>query len=170
MPELTAERLRELLHYNPETGLFTQRVVRQGVKAAGIRAGTINARGYVMVSLDNRKYSAHRLAWLYVTGSWPSSELDHRDGVPHNNRFSNLREVTRSQNLQNRRLSKSNSSGFRGVYWNKRAKQWHSQIRCNKKRIHLGFYDTASEAYAAYLAAAARLHTHNHLVEKAVFA
>src|SRR5687768_770720 len=114
---LTAEKLRELMDYNPDTGVFLYRK-RRGRRSAGLEAGSI-VKGYRLISLG-KQYSAHRLAWLYVYGEWPAGDLDHINCVRDDNRIANLREATDSQNNANRTLAPKNSSGFKGVCWNKR--------------------------------------------------
>lgn len=158
--QLTAERLRELLAYDPNTGVFTWRLGRGRVKA-GYVAGAPNGKGYLLIKIDGKNHKAHRLAWLYMHGEWPSSEIDHKDRVKTNNRIQNLRAVTRSENSQNKTLPKNNTSKFRGVYWHKRDRRWVAKIAINGKRKHLGHFDTAESASAAYLDAAAQMHTHN---------
>jgi hypothetical protein len=101
---LTAERLRELLDYDPETGRFIWRKDHPTAKhiKAGSVAGTKNGRGYWVIGVAGAKYVAHRLAWLYVTGEWPAHLVDHENGDRLDNRFANLREATDSQNNFNR--------------------------------------------------------------------
>lgn len=93
---LTAERLRELLSYDPETGWFTWRVTRSsnGRADAGSRAGALRSDGYRHVTVDQHKYKEHRLAWLYMTGKWPEADLDHKNNTRDDNRFSNLRAAS----------------------------------------------------------------------------
>src|SRR5712664_3026918 len=112
---LTAERLRELLNYDPETGIFRWDVVRRGC-GIGKEAGTSVSAGYRQISIDRRAYSEHRLARLYVHGHWPLDEIDHINGVRDDNRLSNLRQATRSENAQNQRRAQSRSKiGILGV-------------------------------------------------------
>lgn len=169
MPDLTAERLRKLLHYDPETGIFT-RTANRGNTKVGWVAGSLDNRGYRCVTVDGRRYKCHRLAWLYVYGVWPSGVIDHVDHNTDNNRISNLRDTTLSQNMQNmqnRRKNVNNTSGYRGVWWYPPLGKWCSKIGYQGSRKHLGYFDSPDAAYAAYLAAAARLHTHNPLVTSA---
>jgi len=154
--ELTAERLRSILDYNPETGVFTWKVGRQKVKKGNI-AGTIHASGHRVIRVDRRLYISHRLAWLYYYGEWPKGPLDHKDRDPANNRISNLRECTPRENGQNSTKCWG-SSKYRGVYWNKRANKWQAQIRVNKKRIYLGIFDDELDAANAYREAKTKYH------------
>lgn len=159
---LSAARLRELLHYNPETGVFTWRVGRKGVRCAGAVAGAMNARGYWRIGVDNRRYLAQGLAWLYMTGEFPPGDVDHRDGARANNRWANLRGVTRSVNNQNqRRARKDNRAGLLGVSPNRR--KWAASINVDGVKTHLGSFDTPEQAHAAYLAAKREWHPGNML-------
>lgn len=156
---LTAERLREILHYDPETGLFTwcAHTTPRHRTTGGQIAGRRQSRGYIQITIDGRCYVAHRLAWFYITGSWPAAEIDHINGIRDDNRFVNLREATRAQNMANSRRLHSNTSGFKGVSFDKRDGRWRAYIRGNQRRHHLGSFDTPEEAHAAYCAAAAEL-------------
>jgi hypothetical protein len=153
MSDLTAERLRELLHYDPETGLFVWRVRSSSRAGPGDAAGRPDKRGYMWVGIDRRVRSVHRLAWLYVHGSWPLNEIDHIDGDKGNNRIENLRDVTRSTNQQNFRVARRGTrSGLLGA-WMHPCGRWTSQIVVDGQRRHLGLFDTPEQAHAAYLAA-----------------
>ena len=147
--ELTAEKLRELLHYEPETGIFTRKVSTSNqVKASDI-AGSVNGGGYLQIKMLSRTHKAHRLAWLYVYGAWPTDQIDHINRIRTDNRISNLREVSHKQNGQNRSKSSHNTSGHPGVSWYKRISKWVAQIRHNYKHIYLGSFTTVEEAIAA---------------------
>lgn len=151
MPDLAHERLRELLDYDPDTGIFRWRISR-GPRKAGAVAGCVGS--YVQVMVDRKNYKAHRLAWFWMTGEWPPAEIDHKNGSGADNRFEVIRPATSSQNKMNRRLSSQNSSGFKGAFLDKRDGRWYSRISVNRRLIHLGRFDTAEEAHAAYAAAA----------------
>lgn len=156
---LTFSKLRQALHYDPDTGVFTWRAgpgFRRDLdgKTAGCCQGP-DGRIELMVSYVN--YKAHRLAWLYMTGRWPLGEIDHRDGDPSNNKWSNLREVSRGVNQQNlRRAHKDSSTGLLGVV--PRDGRFRAVICMNRKRHHLGTYDTPEAAHAAYVRGKRRLH------------
>jgi hypothetical protein len=155
--KLTAERLRELLNYDPETGVFTWRVSRRATARPGSVAGTITPKGYRNIWIGGN-YRAHRLAWLYVHGKWPDHEIDHIDGNRANNAIANLRDVTRSVNHENLRCARSdNAHGLLGVSPSK-GKRWKTSITVNGKWQHLGTFKTPEEAHAAYLEAKRRLH------------
>lgn len=153
--------LQALLQYDPLTGHFYWRATRRGRASKGTVAGTIVKQGYVKITCLGRKFLAHRLAWLFVYGRWPSHQIDHVNRVKTDNRIANLREATNAQNHHNMPVRKDNSSGVTGIYWNKRAKKWRAHIMVAGKQKFLGGYDTKDEAIAARRAAAVILHSHN---------
>jgi hypothetical protein len=157
--DLTAGRLRELLHYDPETGVFTWRVPRGNVKAGDV-AGKFSGDGYRQVCVCGRFYYAHRLAWFYIHGVWPEAEIDHRNRDRSDNRMSNLRPVSRAENKQNSKVYRGNSSGFKGVAWSDRHRAWVARIWSNKRVTHLGRFPSINDAIAARKAAEAKYHTH----------
>ena len=144
----TAERVRELLSYDPETGDFRWMVSRGGQRAGSI-ARCVRHDGYVVIMIDRKLYYAHQLAWLYMHGELVS-ELDHINGIRSDNRIFNLRPATRTQNNGNSRKPKHNTSGFKGVCYHKRDKKWQAQIHHKGRQIWLGLFDTAEAAHAAY--------------------
>lgn len=150
-PALTAQRLRELLHYEPETGVFTRRV-RTGCKTkAGEVAGGTNWAGYTQIRVDFNRYMAHRLAWLYMHGAWPQGSIDHIDGNPANNSFVNLRDVDHSANMQNQRKANRKSvTGTLGVSVGPKGKHI-AKIGIGGKTHYIGSFDTAEDAHAAYV-------------------
>lgn len=156
IPVLTQQRLKELVTYDPETGLFTWQTSCGGRSTPGRRAGAKKSDGYIVIGLDGGAYQAHRLAWLYVHGRWPNSFLDHMNGNKSDNRIGNLRLATNTQNHQNVGITRSNTSGFKGV--RKLRKKWQAQIRANGRWLYLGVYPTPEEAAAAYKEAAAKYH------------
>ena len=135
--ELTAEYLRSVLHYSPETGIFTWKVSTAHRVKVGDVAGSQNGLGYLSIQLQSRPQLAHRLAWLYVYGSWPKDQLDHINRNRSDNRISNLREVSNKQNMQNASKPSNNTSGHPGVYWHKQRSKWVAQIKHNYKQINL---------------------------------
>lgn len=157
---LTQARLRELLDYDASTGVFTRRV-RVANVAAGTIAGCRRGSGYLFISVDNKLLRAHQLAWLYMTGEWPNKFIDHVDLNKANNRWSNLRLATKSQNQANTGLNKSNVSGIKGVSryraGERYGKPWQAGIQKDGKVIHLGHFVTKEEAGGAYARAAKTL-------------
>lgn len=147
---LTAERLREVLSYDPDTGLLTWRQTLSRRAVAGKVAGSLDNNGYVVVRIDRRIYKAHRLAWFLTTGAWPKTTIDHVNGAPADNRWENLREATYSQNNANRGLTARNKSGFKGVSWHSQNNKWVAHIR-NK---YIGSFDSPETAHEAYCEAA----------------
>lgn len=161
MNQLTQQYLLEILDYNPDTGVFTNRFTRSNNSKVGQIVGTKCDSGYVRITIKEKTYLIHRLAWFYVHGYFPTKHLDHINGIKDDNRIANLREATGSENNQNMAMKRSNTSGFIGVNWCKKSKKWESRIRHDGKRTRLGYYDTPQEAYAAYLKAKLELHTFN---------
>ncbi|NGO63943.1 hypothetical protein G6N76_09680 [Rhizobium daejeonense] len=149
MGKITQDDLMAVLHYNPETGIFT-RLARAGKHAPGSIAGTIDDDGYVRITIAGNKYRAQRLAFLYMTGSFPSGEVDHEDRVRTNNAWANLREATTQQNAANRGTTAK--SGYKGVEQTKTG--YVARIKYNGVRQYLGTFPTADGAHAAYVSAA----------------
>lgn len=150
---VTAAQVRERLNYDPQTGVFSWRVKPRSAKH-GEAPGGYDRHGYLMISIGYRKYFAHRLAWLYVTGEWPREEIDHINGRTGDNRFDNLREATRRQDLMNTRPHKGNRSGIKGVSWYPQTSRWHARIQFKGKQRSLGYYHSRDDAAAAYAEAA----------------
>jgi hypothetical protein len=144
--KIDQNRLKELLDYDPETGIFTR-------LASGERPGCIDAVGYKRIRVDGEQYLGHRLAFLWMTGQCPA-EIDHINRHRSDNRWANLRAANRTQNNANASDRKDNTSGYRGVYWHPRAKKWAATIRINGKRKYLGYFSDIAEAGKAYAAAA----------------
>lgn len=146
--------LRSILFYAPETGKFTW-LESRGSIAAGSPAGprsTSRGKTYIYIKIDKRLYQAHRLAWLMVRGQLPDNDIDHKDGDSENNRFCNLRDCSMSQNKANSKTYKNNKSGYKGVFLTEG--RYRVSIQKNRKRIHIGRFDTAEEAAKAYEAVA----------------
>lgn len=162
----TQAQLKEILHYDPETGVFRWRFARSNLKPWSL-AGSSSTHGYWRVRINNREYFAHRLAWVYMTGKQPLNEIDHINRIRSDNKFVNLREATRKQNMENQSLMKSNTSGSRGASWDKNLKKWKSQIMHNKKYIYLGIFDTVEEAAKAASTKRSELFTHDVGKDKA---
>lgn len=156
---LTAERLRELLRYDPETGLFTRLAAHTTKRLGRVVKGGDNGDGYGRVTLDGSRYYLHRLAWLYMTGAWPTQEIDHCDGDKSNNRWSNLRDVPVQVNRQNRRSAeRTSATQVLGVSVCARTGKFVAQITNHNRNVYLGRFKTAPEAHDAYIRAKRQMH------------
>lgn len=160
---ITAKYLRQRLHYDPSTGVFTwlalpgtdRWTVARNAQWTGREAGSIDTHGHVQIEIDGVAYAAHRLAWLYQTGSFPAPDIDHADTDGRNNRWSNLRLATQSQNSANARTSRRNSLGLKGVSRHSQLPhKWRARIMVNYRSIFLGSFNSPEEAAAAYANAA----------------
>ena len=155
----SAEYIRSILDYSPETGEFRWKVRSDVPKECNTRwAGKItgcpNVKGYILIGINGRLYYAHRLAWLYMTGECPYDDVDHRDVNSSNNKWENLRRGTRTLNHGNRKISSKNTSGLKGASIFRRDGTWRAQIQVKGKNIHLGYYSTPEEAHKVYMEAA----------------
>lgn len=167
---LDGRYLRSIIDYNPDEGIFvwkarprehfaTQRGMRVfNSQCAGKQAGHQRHDGYLVVGIDYKEYLGHRLAWLWMTDEWPAIDVDHRDTNKANLKWDNLRLATAAQNLQNQKKRVDNSSGYKGVYWNKTAKKWQAYITAFGKYKYLGLFETPEEAHIARNTAAKELH------------
>lgn len=157
------EYAMSLVEYEPETGVFRWKVKRNicgGKVAPGVAAGTRHKDGYTVINFSGRMWRAHRLAWLFMTGEVPAKglEIDHINGDRADNRWSNLRSVTRQQNNYNLGISKRNVSGVKGVSWVAGRNQWLARIKADGRIIHLGQFDSKEDAIAARRAGEAKYH------------
>lgn len=157
MTTITQSLLKELFDYDPDVGVFVRKV-QKGPSIRGTIAGSVNSKGYGQICINGKRYVSHRLAWIYVYGTPPSGELDHINRDKSDNRIANLREVTRHQNCQNVGATSSNSSGFKGVSWEKTSSKWRARIRVNGVPLSLGCFDSKEAAAEAYRAAAMQYH------------
>jgi len=143
---ITQSELKKQLKYNESTGIFTWNLTKSGVligSIAGCESG-----GYITIGLFGKPRSAHRLAFLYMTGEIPE-QVDHINHKKADNRWGNLRPANNKINQQNKPLSKANKSGFNGVVWSKKSNKWHSNIHIGDKNISLGFFDNIFDAINA---------------------
>lgn len=145
---LTQEKLKEILFYCPVTGVFTW--IKRGKyvnKSLSSAAGhTHKKTGYVSITIDRKFNAAHRLAWLYMTGSYPENCIDHINGVKNDNSFGNLRDVDHATNCKNRKVYKTNRSGVSGVIFNNQTKKWIVRFKHNNKRYYFGSYTNLNDA------------------------
>jgi hypothetical protein len=156
---LTKAKLKELFNYDENTGLFFRKLDANNGRKAGEVAGYIDKEGYVVIAVDGRNYYAHRLVFLYMEGCFPDDCIDHADKNKANNKLSNLRKATKSENGQNLNISVRNTSGYTGVYYEKSSNRWRARIVINKKSISLGRHKSPELAYEAYKIGKAKYHS-----------
>jgi len=144
MTTITVDDVKSALNYDPETGVFTWKVRRGQRGKVGASAGCSH-RGYVRIALYGKSYMAHVLAFFYMTGDWPLHEIDHKDGDKANNRWANLREATRAQNMRNRSAYKNNKLGLKGISMHARGR-YQVTIYADKRPIYMGLYVSLDEA------------------------
>jgi hypothetical protein len=154
---ITQSRLKEVMRYEPGTGVFVW-LINSGKARPGSIAGGMNDAGYRLIGVDGRRYRSHRLAWLYVHGCWPDGVIDHKSGNRGSARIADIRPATLTCNAQNRGVGINNKTGYLGVCFNKRVGRYLASITADRKQRHLGHFKTAAQAYEAYLAAKAVLH------------
>lgn len=153
--DFTVSRLKEVLHYDPETGHFAWKIMLSKRMKIGSRAGTVSDRGYLKIAIDGVLYRAHRLAWLYTYGAWPSKEIDHINRIRLDNRIENLRDVPSEINQRNRTISmKNNRNRMTGVTATSNGR-FQANIKISGKRICLGTFDAEEKAHQAYVFARA---------------
>jgi len=150
------ERVKELYEYDPLTGIFRHRVARGCVRIGDI-AGWMGKYDYWIINVDGKKFPATNIAWLYMTGTWPTGIVDHRNGNQLDNSWKNLRDATRAQNVWNSKKRSSNKSGFKGVSLCTTTGRWRATIVLNGKQHSLGRHSSAELAHEAYKQAAAKL-------------
>ena len=143
-PELTQAHLKELLHYDPETGHFTW-LGSRGPTRTGSRAGSLHSRGYICIQVDRKIYKAHRLAFLYMKNQIPT-EVDHINRIKSDNRWVNLRPATHQENMGNQGIRVNNTSGYNGVSWHKLTSKWMAYGARKGRLVHLGLFDSLEEA------------------------
>jgi len=149
---LTQAQLKEYLHYDPDTGDFIWLKKPNKRIVVGSVAGYLH-QNYIVISLMGEKYEAHRLAFFYMNGLWPTKHIDHANGIGSDNRWANIRECTASQNGFNRNIQSNNTSGFKGVSWVKASGKWRVVCSVNKVRYYLGSFDDvelAGNVYAVF--------------------
>ena len=162
---ITQDKVQSLFNYDPDIGIFIRKVKTTAKTKIGDVVGYDNKNGYKKISIDNKLYFSHRLAWLYVYGVWPEKGLDHINRNRSDNRLCNLRLANQSENTQNTAIRKNNTSGYKGVTFCKNTNKWISQIMINYKHIYIGKYETPEIAYEQYINMAKKLHTHNSVVQ-----
>lgn len=159
-PNLTQQEIKNILNYDPETGIFTWKVNRGPHKTKGKLAGFKDAAGYSTIKINCIGYKAHRLAWIYMTGSWPKELIDHKNMDRFDNRWKNIREAKRYQNKLNSKVRKDSELGVKGVTKckNLRTNPFCARIFINKKSVNIGFFPTVKQAKEAYDNMAKKIH------------
>ena len=149
--ETLRERLMTHLSYNASTGEFYWKIPGPGRRKSGLAGNVLKNKKtfYVHIQFEKKVYKAHRLVWLFMNGCWPNGEIDHQDGNGLNNKWTNLRDVTRSANSMNISESKNNKSGCTGVRWKADKNRWKAYIQKNYKEIHLGYFKSFGDAVTA---------------------
>jgi hypothetical protein len=151
MSDFDFNELQRLLSYDPNTGNFTW-LTRVSNVPAGSVAGTKNSKGYIQIRANGQRYLAHKLAWFYTHGVWPTKLIDHINGIPDDNRIANLREVSANENMHNQRRAHSRTqSGYLGVSLVKSRGKWQAGLGVSGRFKFLGYFDTPEEAHTAYL-------------------
>lgn len=162
MKKLTQKYVKSILDYDPETGIFKWKYRSNMRKCWNNRLAEkitgCKGKAAILLRIDDALYKAHRIAWLYVYGKFPKKHIDHIDMDITNNRISNLRLATRSQNQCNRGVQSNNTSGHKGVSFDKKQKKWHAYIKINNKRKHIGYFKILSDACKNYCKWAKILH------------
>jgi hypothetical protein len=161
---MNQSQLISLLQYSQDTGIFEKpaNAGSRGRKIGGYIVGCKNTIGYIVVSINKKKYYAHRLAWFYVHGEWPEHHIDHINGDRSDNRISNLRKSTNSENMQNIKGPRvDNKFNLLGVCFDKQRQKFLAQIKLNGKNKYLGRFDNPDLAHEAYMAAKRKFHEFN---------
>ena len=162
---LTQEYLKSLFNYNPDTGLFSRLIARNYKHKVGEIAGTISSKGYIHIGIDKKYYKGHRLAWLYVYGVLPKNQIDHINGIKTDNRLCNLREVTNSQNCQNKSEFNSKSKvGIKGIDF--KNNKYRVRIGINYKSIFIGQFKNLEDAKKALKDAVLKYHPFNTYIKE----
>lgn len=139
------ESLKELLSYYPETGIVYWRSSGKGKKPDG-PAGCLRSDGYRVIAINKKQYLIHRVIWKWMTGKEPAQMIDHKDGNPSNNQWDNLRQALQCQNTHNALQKSNNTSGIKGVCWDKSRSKWFAKIRTPGKIHNLGRFDSLKDA------------------------
>ena len=152
--DIMLQTLKNELTYCRTTGKFFWKYPGKGRRKSGESGCYRKVRKYVSIRFNNKEYRAHKLAWFYVYGEWPSHEIDHINGDPWDNRIINLRLATREENARNRKTHRNSVTGYKGVFENKRDGGYRAYIRVQGKSKFLGNFDSAEMAALVYDSAA----------------
>lgn len=149
---ITYEEVREMFDYDPITGILSWKKTGKGRKRTV--AGCLDGKGHYTIHLRPRSYQLHRIIWLWQTGEWPNGTVDHKNRIGTDNRWCNLRVANQTQQNANQTVRRTNTSGYKGVFWHKECKRYAAVIHVKGKKLWLGLHDTPEVAAAAYLEAA----------------
>lgn len=147
--EITQEKLKKILYYNPTTGTFTWITSRPGARKSLVAGCLCKKSGYRFIGIDYKVYKSSRLAYLYMNGKLPIEEIDHKNRIRHDDRWCNLRKLTTQKNAMNRKILLTNSSGVTGVCWIKKLKKYQAMIGVDNKNIFLGYFNNRIDAIIA---------------------
>ncbi len=159
-PLPTIEILNELFNYDPGTGILTRAMTMASNAKAGAAVGAVDRYGYLKARVMHKEFKVHRLIWKMIHGVDPVGEIDHIDGNPANNRADNLRLASRGENAHNTRLFRNNSSGHKGVSWDRNSGRWDAQLASGGRVVFRRTFIELSDAIEAIRAARERHHTH----------
>jgi hypothetical protein len=166
---LPLEKLRDILHYNPATGVFVWKQTMNPAAVAGQVAGCItHASPYINFNIGDKLYQGHRLAWFYVHGVWPEHDIRHINKNGHDNRIANLKEITNAQIVLSFPLRRNNTSGYKGVSFHKKTRRWLASLHTKERWLYLGLFDTKEEAYEAYCKAGSQMYGPDFVPRKSV--
>ena len=169
MKDLTAEQVRELFDYDEENGWLIRKKDEYGRavnRPCGHKPTHSSGYGYGKVRIGGKDYLAHRIIWLWYYGTWPEGDIDHINRNKIDNRIDNLRVVSKSENGHNQNIHRTNTSGYPGVSWHKASKKYQARIMGDNKRINLGFFNAAEEAYRAYQLAKIKYHPNSPIAQQ----
>jgi len=159
---LNQELLKELVDYNPDTGVFAWKKIRRGV-SCNKKVGTVKPNGYIVVLINRKLYRLHRLAWLYMTGKWPDNEIDHINGNRADNRFCNIRQATKAENNWNKKVRKDSTTGIKNVLYYPNYQTYYVKITANNVSHSFGPFKTKDEAASVAKEKRIEIHKNFHL-------
>lgn len=163
---LTQDFLKKVLHYNPETGIWTWIVDYSSRAKKGESPGWKNDAGYICFSVKGKKYRSHQLAFLYMEGALPKGQIDHINRIRDDNRWCNLRPATQTEQNANCKVRKNNTSGYRGIYWREDRGYYVAQIVLGGQHTYIGSFPLLKDAVEAYNAKSLELFGDFHIPQE----